>query len=94
MSEYIVVKGQSLVDICVQLFGNDDQLTIEHFVKNNTDLLKNDTNLVGSVLNSDYFYINLPIEEGLKIIYDEKSELIKKQIVQNLDGNNIISYDI
>ena len=92
MQEYTTIKGQSLRDVSAQLFGNVSQSVINEIFENNKNILTNDTELVGTLINIKYFYIKLPIKPGTVLSYDETSENLNKQVLRQLSGKPVISW--
>ena len=90
--QVISKKGQTLKDIAIQYMGSSSTEIIGDLLLFNEDVLTNDVDLVGSVVDSNFFYVTLPITPETELLIDETDPRIKFEVLNRLSGDYIVSY--
>ena len=83
----ITENNQTIYDIAVQHYGTVE--AIGEILSLNPDI-KNDAK--GSNADVSDFHFDLPIAEGSRLIIDEKSPLMKKNITKELQKEQITTW--
>ena len=78
------IKNQTIWDVAVQHYGNIE--AVEELLRLNPSLRSDVSQAVsaGYVVDSDVFYLDLPIREGSLVYIDSTSKWFKRSIVKQI----------
>lgn len=92
MTSKTVKRGQTIFDLAAQHYGNT--AAFEEILELNPDI-KNDFSSIPEeeIIDRSEFDMSFPVLEGMSIVIDETSDLMRIDILRELDEIEIISFD-
>lgn len=95
MKKVTVKRNQTVYDIAVEQYGTCEAIT--EIIANNPNLDNDEQAKIRMGIDASKdkdFYFDLPLKQGSIVLIDTDSRLLKKNIIREITGKEITTFDL